>query len=250
MRTLSLFFCHVLVSRMSPDQVQLREFDAGVLVDARGRSAGKSVLIVGKRATGKTHLVRDLIESARGRVEVACVVSCTERHSPFLSAHAAADRVFHAFDDDTVRRLRRSKDARQASGDGAIVVLDDCLLGRSDLARVGDVRTHHDTLLVTLPLVFSEFPQGFVQEDFAFLLRDTNQRNVAIAYDRYFRCGSAAGSELTLSFEQFVRLLDETTARHVGAALVVDARREVPCTGNALERLFKYTPPASFCREA
>ena len=182
------------------------------------------VVVIGKRSTGKTTLVRDLLFHHRD-VPSATVVSPTEHFqrqfgdiSPPLQVY---DEYVPAILEAVVERqkvaLETPEDAR------AFLVLDDCMYD-SCWARDENLR---QLVMSTRPLkVTSVVTMGYplrlpsaMQVDYVFLLREGLVGNRQRMYESY-------GSDVFPTFDVFCQVMDRCTEDH--ECLVIDRTRLEP----------------------
>ena len=111
------------------DQVlNLRRFDV------KSMQRDRVCIFIGKRGTGKTTLVADILYQLR-RTPVACVMSGTEESNSFYSSIVPPSFIHNGFNLETFESFinaqkRVARKAREGTFEGdprSIILLDDCI---------------------------------------------------------------------------------------------------------------------------
>ena len=202
---------------MDSIELKLRKFDMSSIDD------NKVVVLLGKRDTGKSFLVRDLMYYHRG-IPLGTVVSATESANHFYSSIVPSMFIHEKPDPKIVtnallrQRILKKKIRREIKHKGrtdadprAFLILDDCLAEGKKWINHEDVRAafmngrHFDLLFV----VTLQYPMGLPPVlrgniDYVFVLRDNITANRRRIYENY--CG------MFPSFEMFCNVLDQTTS--------------------------------------
>lgn len=190
-------------------KIELRKFDISSIQD------DKVVVLIGKRETGKSFLVRDLLYYHRN-IPVGTVLSGTESANPFYESMVPSLFIHDSYDPDIVNNiLERQKKVTQLSKKSpdidprAFLILDDCLFdGRwinDKNIRYLFMNGRHVKvfLVITLQFALGIPPVLRTNIDYVFILRENIVANRKRLYDHY------AG--MFPSFETFCTVLDQTT---------------------------------------
>jgi hypothetical protein len=198
-------------------QLHLKKFDISTIAD------NKVVVMLGKRDTGKSFLVRDLLYYHRD-IPIGTVVSATECANKFYSHMVPSIFIHEKPDPDIVanamkrqdklhRRIRRelAKSNRCDIDPRAFLILDDCLAEgrrwiRHEAVQSAFLNGRHFNLLFVVTL---QYPMGLPPMlrgniDYVFVLRDNLISNRKRIYENY--CG------MFPSFDCFCQVMDQTTS--------------------------------------
>jgi hypothetical protein len=172
-------------------KIQLKRFDMSSIAD------DKVVVMIGKRDTGKSYLVRDLL-SYHTDIPVGTVISPTESANAFYSEMVPPAFIHDEYDPsitENVLRRQRNIVPRWKAGENidprAFILLDDCLYDTSWLKdrniRSMFLNGRHHKLFVCLT---SQYCLGLPPVlrnniDYCFILRDPFIRNRKLLYDNY-----------------------------------------------------------------
>lgn len=198
-------------------QLHLRKFDLSTIAD------DKVVVLIGKRETGKSFLVRDLMYHHRD-MPIGTVISPTESANKFFG-HMIPPLFIHeeyspAVVDNVVKRqkliLKKIDAQKSLYGSSnidprAFLVLDDCMYeGAAALARDKWLRAifmngRHFKLFFVLTMQFALGITPILRTniDYVFLLRENLVSNRKRIYENY------AG--MFPSFEVFCQVMDQCT---------------------------------------
>jgi hypothetical protein len=190
--------------------IRLREFDMRWIND------GSVILMLGKRNTGKSFLVRDLLANKRD-IPTAVVISPTEQANRFYGDMIPPLFIHDEYSPEIMERLvtRQKRVKRMSLRDAdvdprTICILDDCLYNASAWVKDANIRycclngRHVDiTFVMTSQYALGLPPTIRGQLDYTFILRDNILRNRRIIYENY--CGFLP------SFEVFCSIMDQTT---------------------------------------
>lgn len=196
-------------------ELTLRKFDITSVPD------DSVIVFVGKRQTGKSFLVRDLLFYKQD-IPVGTVVSGTEGANEFYSKIVPKSFIHGEYDESiTERVLERQKrvvadmkrESRSLGGTDidprAIYLLDDCLYDkswtRSKVVRSLFMNGRHWKImfLITMQYSLGIPPNLRTNVDYVFILRESIIQNRRRLYDAY------AGMFPT--FDMFCRVMDECT---------------------------------------
>jgi hypothetical protein len=217
---------HIHLARM---KIEIDKFDITSI------SCDKSIVLVGKRDTGKSFLVRDLLYYQRN-TPMGVVISPTEsannQYTPIIP-HMFIHEEYHP---DTVgrfverqkvvtRKIRKQKKLYGSSNidPRAFLILDDCLYDSKAWSRDKNIRLmflngrHYKTLF----LITMQYPLGVPPDlrsniDYAFILRENNIGNRKRLYDNF------AG--MIPTFDLFCVIMDQCTENYECLVINVNAK--------------------------
>jgi hypothetical protein len=112
---------------MEKSELHITEYDPTTIpVDA-------TVLIVGKRNTGKTTLTRDLLYHLKDKLEIIIGMNPTEMANHNLEFFIPKSMIFHSFDDNKLGHILEWQKRCIANGKGlkAGLIMDDCMSEKS-----------------------------------------------------------------------------------------------------------------------
>lgn len=166
----------------------MRAFDVASIPDAC------SVFIVGRRGTGKSSLVKQLLAGHAGSGNL--VINATEEARPDYADFAASCEVLTEFDAGAVTRLFARQHVKFARRNGmpcdpcVRCVFDNCMIDQTwqrdaDVVKVfAACRTLKIKIILTMayPALAPTLRSSF---DFVFLAHDTNPANVKRSYEMF-----------------------------------------------------------------
>jgi hypothetical protein len=202
-------------------QIQLRKFDMSSIAD------DKVVVMIGKRDTGKSVLVRDLLYQHRD-LPIGCVISPTESANKFFGQIVPSLFIHHNYTSEVVEKVVKRQCAMQRAVDKhaklhgsdraaaidrrAFFVLDDCMYDESwtkdKNIRLLFMNGRHYKLMFVITM---QYPLGIppslrTQIDYVFILRENIVNNRKRIYDNY------AG--MFPSFDVFCQVMDQCTENY------------------------------------
>lgn len=199
----------------TPRKLVLRRFDITSIAD------DSVVVFIGKRQTGKSFLVRDLLFYKK-TIPVGTAISGTEGANQFYSKILPKAFIHDEYAEEiTERVLERQKRVakqvvaqREESGRSdidprALYLLDDCMYdsrwtrSRSVRSLFMNGRHYSLLLLITMQYALGIPPNLRTNIDYVFILRESIYQNRKRIYDSY------AGMFRT--FETFCRVMDQCT---------------------------------------
>jgi len=211
--------------------MDLKPFDASAL--SLDSYPARVMVFIGRRATGKTKAVKNVLRMNSNSVSDTVVINPTENNAPDyapLIASCMSDKKHHGssspygvtgihqnMDDGILENIIHRTSAPDYRR--TCLVLDNCVYDTRAWNRspLRDMFTNNRQLDVTT-LVTMQYPMGIPPSircniDYVFLFRDNTQANRKRVFDDY--CGS-----LFPTFESFCETLDKYTQRS-GDALVL-----------------------------
>lgn len=158
-----------------------------------------SILIIGKRRTGKSFLERDILYHKRN-ISSGIVVSPTEKVNPFYKDFISECYIYNKFSNeilDSVFKRQYSLLDKNKSGythkknSDLMIVMDDCLNSRTDLNT--DAMTelffnnkHHEiSFIMSQQYPFGMRPEYRGNIDYVFLFREDNDSYIKRIYEYY-----------------------------------------------------------------
>ena len=201
--------------------LKLKKFDMEKIGD------DKVCVFIGKRETGKSFLVKDLLYYHKD-IPMGTVISATEGANHFFSKIVPSACIYEEFDKDIVKRiLTRQKRIAKSKDNGRInskiddrifFILDDCLYDQSwtknKNIRAMFMNGRHLKLffIITMQYPLGIPPNLRTNIDFVFILRENIVGNRKRIYENY------AGMFPT--FEVFSQVMDQCTENF--ECLVID----------------------------
>lgn len=211
-------------------QLELKKFDMKRIIFDKNENKGPVIVMIGKRDTGKSFLMRDLLYHQRD-IPVGTVVSGTEQLNQFFSAHVPPVLIHHKFSKSIISNvLMRQKQVikqfktqiemyKKSSLDPrAFLILDDCMYDKGwpndELIRIIFMNGRHYKLFTVISLQYSIGIPPILRTniDYVFILRETITSNRKKLYENY------AGMFPT--FESFCQVMDQCTENF--ECLVID----------------------------
>ena len=189
--------------------VQLRKFDMSSIAD------DKVVVFVGKRETGKSFLVRDMLYYKQD-IPVGSVISGTEAANSFYSSMMPSLFIHGEFSDEiVVNYLKRQKKIVKEYNNNdnvdprAFFILDDCLYDNSWIKNKNirsmfmNGRHYKSLFVITMQYALGIPPNLRTNIDFIFILRENIHANRKRIFEQY------AG--MFPSFDIFNQVMDQCT---------------------------------------
>jgi hypothetical protein len=240
----------------------IRKFNINTIRERCELDSRKSpmIVLIGKRDTGKSFLVKDILANTRDCFPIGTVISGSEIASPFFQEMVPTKLIHDKYNSqivsNAIRRQMMIKQQRNTDKKGrgdssidprAFLILDDCLYDKTwmneESTRYVFMNGRHIDLatLITMQYPLGVPPNLRTNIDFVFILRETVLNNRKRIYDNY------AGMFPT--FQMFCQFMDQCTENY--ECLVI-------CNGiqsNRLEdQVFWYKaqehPPFKLCDES
>lgn len=174
-------------------KLQLRKFDMASI------ASDSVVVFVGKRQTGKSVLVRDLLYYQRD-IPVGTVISGTEAANSFYSKMVPPLFIHGEYDEDIVKKIltrqtrlitQKNKNPNDKTNPGTFLIFDDCLYDnswtKSKFVRSLFMNGRHYKILFLLTMQFALGipPNLRTNIDYVFILRENIISNRKRIYDSY-----------------------------------------------------------------
>ena len=210
--------------------LELKKFDMRNISFKPSENAGPVIVLIGRRDTGKSFLVRDLLYYHQD-IPIGTVISGTEAGNGFYSQHVPKLFIHEEYNTAIIENiLKRQKTVmkqiqKESQSYGrsnidprAFVILDDCLFDNSwtkdKLMRLLFMNGRHWKIMLVITM---QYPLGIPPNlrtniDYVFILREPYIANRKRIYENY------AGMFPT--FESFCQVMDQCTENY--ECLVVD----------------------------
>jgi hypothetical protein len=210
--------------------LQLRRFEPRSIVfragdnDPDSPSKGPTMVFIGRRETGKSFLIKDILYHFRD-VPVCTIISGTEAGNGFYGRIVPKLFIHEEYDTDIIGKvlLRQKKLTNQIKQEiqsykrsaldaRTIVALDDCLYDdkwtRDKLMRCLFLNGRHWKVML---LISMQYPLGIpplmrTNVDYTFILRDSTEKCRRIIYENY--------ASMFPSYEAFCSVMDQTTENY------------------------------------
>jgi hypothetical protein len=204
---------------------QIKKFNIETIRDRCEIDSRKSpmIVVIGKKDTGKSFLVKDILYNTQNAFPVGTVISGTEVANEFFQHMVPSKLIHDKYKPDivmnTIKRqlavkTARNQDKAKSGGNSnidprAFLILDDCLYDatwiREESTRYVFMNGRHIDLMTIITM---QYPLGITPNlrtnvDFIFILRETMINNRKRIYDNY------AGMFPT--FEMFCQFMDQCT---------------------------------------
>lgn len=184
-----------------------------------------SILIIGKRGSGKSIIARDILNSIRDKTHVGIAISPKNKTGEFYSIPETCvhcdfqSKIIEKilFDQKTI--IKKSKENKQLSMiNDAFVIMDDCLFSKSKWHKdpivtelIFNGRFHSITYILTAQHPLELSPEAKCNFDYVFLLYDDNIKNQKKMYQQY--------GGMFSDFESFRQIYNQLT-ENFGAMVI------------------------------
>ena len=210
--------------------LNLKKFDMKRITFLKNENKGPVVVLIGRRDTGKSYLVRDLLFH-HVDIPIGTVISGTEAGNGFYSSHVPKLFIHDEYNTGIIENILKRQKAvikqvnkqietyKKSSIDArAFVILDDCLYdngwARDKMMRLLFMNGRHWKVMLIITM---QYPLGIpptlrTNIDYVFILREPYIANRKRIYENY------AGMFPT--FESFCQVMDQCTENY--ECLVID----------------------------
>jgi len=210
--------------------LELKKFDMKRITFLKEENKGPVVVLIGRRDTGKSILVRDLLYHHRD-IPIGTVISGTEAGNGFYAAHVPKLFIHDEYNTSIIENiLKRQKTVIKEVNKQILVhksskidprtfvILDDCLYdntwARDKMMRLLFMNGRHWKVMLVITM---QYPLGIPPNlrtniDYVFILRENYIANRKRIYENY------AGMFPT--FESFAQVMDQCTENF--ECLVID----------------------------
>ena len=243
---------------------QLRKFNIDMIKERCDMDSRKSpmIVVIGKKDTGKSFLVRDILFNVQSCFPVGTVISATEAVNEFFQSMIPSKFIHDTYKPEIVTNVikrqmnvKQSRNTDKTSRGGnsnvdprAFLILDDCLYAakawiNEESTRFVFMNGRHIDLMTIITM---QYPLGITPNlrtnvDFIFILRENILGNRRRIYENY------AGMFPT--FEMFCSFMDQCTENFEGLVICNNV------SSNRLEdQVFWYKasdhPPFKLCDQS
>ena len=205
-------------------ELELSKFSMSQISFRPDENKGPVVVLIGRRDTGKSYLVRDLLYHHQD-IPIGTVISGTEAGNGFYSTHVPRLFIHDEYNTGIIenimkrqrtvlRQIKREMAAykRSTLDPRAFVILDDCLYDaswtRDKMMRLLFMNGRHWKIMLIITM---QYPLGIPPNlrtniDYVFILREPYIKNRRIIHENY------AGMFPT--FESFAQIMDQCTENY------------------------------------
>ena len=226
--------------------LELKKFNMrNIKFEAKQGSSGPVIVLIGRRDTGKSYLVRDILYYQQD-IPIGTVISGTEAGNGFYSKHVPKLFIHDEYNSAIVENIlkrqkqvikqikRETETYKKSSIDGrTFVILDDCLYDagwtKDKMMRLLFMNGRHwkVMLIITMQYPLGIPPNLRTNIDYVFILREPYIANRKRIYENY------AGMFPT--FESFCQVMDQCTENY--ECLVVNNNAK---SNNLKDQIFWY----------
>ena len=205
-------------------QLQLRKFNMREITFRPDENKGPVIVMIGRRDTGKSYLVRDLLFYHQD-VPIGTVISGTEAGNGFYSNHVPKLFIHDEYNtvliENVLRRqkvvlkqMKREIESYKKSNidPRSFVILDDCLYdntwAKDKMMRLLFMNGRHwkVMLIITMQYPLGIPPNLRTNIDYVFILREPYATNRKRIWENY--------ASMFPTFESFASILDQTTENY------------------------------------
>lgn len=175
-------------------------------------SSGAIYIIIGKRGSGKSVLIKNLLYSKKHIIPVGVVVSGTEDTNGFYSSIFPDIFIHTEYKDEFIFKLnqRQTIAKRHLSNPWSVIVLDDCMHNRKEFEKKHCVSLfkngrHWDTCaIISNQYSLDLKPELRTNCDGIFIFKETNHSNLKKIYENF--------ASVIPTFRIFCALMEKYTA--------------------------------------
>ena len=204
--------------------LELRKFDMKNISFKPDESKGPVIVLIGRRDTGKSFLVRDLLYYQQS-IPIGTVISGTEEGNGFYSSHVPKMFIHGEYNTaiienvlkrqrQVLKQIKKEEESRRRStiDPRTFLILDDCLYdsswSRDKMMRLLFMNGRHWKIMLVITM---QYPLGIPPNlrtniDYVFILREPYITNRKRIYENY------AGMFPT--FESFCQVMDQCTENY------------------------------------
>jgi len=205
-------------------QLELRKFNMREITFKPDENKGPVIVMIGRRDTGKSYLVRDLLYHHQD-IPIGTVISGTEAGNGFYAAHVPKLFIHEEYNTMLIENiLRRQKTVlkqvntelaqykKSTIDPRAFVILDDCLYDQSwtrdKLMRLLFMNGRHWKIMLIITM---QYPLGIPPNlrtniDYVFILREPYMTNRKRIWENY--------ASMFPTLEAFNSVMDQTTENY------------------------------------
>lgn len=221
----------------------IKKFDVDSIQD------NSSIVMIAKRNSGKSFLVRDLVYKLD--IPVLLVIAPTEKLNGYYKSFVPEQFIHYEYKTEILSRLfkrqenlinknrEREREGKKALDSRVLLIMDDCLASRAAWAKDKNIlellqngRHYNITYVLTLQFSLGIQPELRSNFDFIFLLSDDFGTNQKRLYDHY------AG--MFSSFDTFKEVFVNVTDNY--GCMVINSQKK---SKNINEKVFWYRAEAT-----
>lgn len=201
-------------------EIEIREFALSELQD------DSKIVVIGKPGSGKSVLMKAIVNQLKDKYPVAKVLSGSEEANPFYADFIPPLYISNGFDEEEIWRfMKRQKKARRdarVANPRALLIVDDCsqdpkLLSRPAMQKVfKDGRHYKMMFMMGLQYSMDVRPNIRLLIDYIFIFRDTSETGRKNLYNNF--------ATIVGSYHNFCDLMDQLTGDY--SCLVIDNRQQ------------------------
>lgn len=190
---------------------EILKFNPKTINDRRMKSGPPTCVFIGKRGTGKSTLVSDILYYSRD-IPIGSVISATEEGNHYYQQFVPELFIHNEYSPELIEQIvsRQKKVLKENKNDkDAFLLLDDCMYDKR-IMKDKNIKGvffngRHWRLLFFLTMQYCMgIPPDFrTNIDYVFCLRDNNQSNQKKLYDHYFG--------IFPSFDEFKTVMNNCT---------------------------------------
>ena len=191
-------------------KLKMKRFDPSIGGTSPEGLLGFFIVLIGKRNSGKTTLLKDLCYHLRDDIDLAIAVSPTDEANQSFQTLLPAAFIFREPDEKHLERIMEHQrdQLKKKKVKNLLLILDDCAFDKNffntkafrQLAFNG--RHLRITVILTLQYAVSIPPSIRVQVDLVLQLNERLLNNRKTLFETFFSI---------VSFEEFCRILDRST---------------------------------------
>lgn len=201
---------------MSDQNISLRELNLNNIrptIDSlKTPSSGAIYIIIGKRGSGKSFLIKNLLYSKKHIIPTGVVVSGTEDTNQFYSSIFPDIFIHTEYKDEFILKLNQRQTIAKThlSNPWSVIVLDDCMHNKREFEKKHCVSLfkngrHWDTCaIISNQYSLDLKPELRTNCDGIFVFKETNNANLKKIYENF--------ASVIPSFRIFCALMEKYTA--------------------------------------
>jgi len=192
------------------NQIILKKFNPTILEKKRKERTAPICIIIGRKSSGKSVLVQDLLYHLTDIPTVLCVSDPSYEFNECYSKYIPEEFKYSSYNSDTIKKI--IKDNPETG-----IILDDFPCDKKTLSDItNDILNlkDHNTMLITFQYTMLLFPLFMMNIDYVFIFRCNIRNNIKRLYDYFFSCFD------TFTFDNFKKVFDVCTKNY--ECLVID----------------------------
>ena len=208
-----------MATKKKKNEVDIHEFPLHEM------KPNSKIVIIGKPATGKSVLTRDIIKSQRHHFPVSMVISGTEENNHFYSKIFPEINIHSEYSEEVMENfVKRQKLAMRDNPENpkGLLILDDCSDDPKFFRRplfqkfYKNGRQWEMMFILALQYGMDILPVIRTNIDYVFIFREPNERNRKALYENY--------ATIIGSYADFCDVMDQLTEDYT--AIVIDNRKQ------------------------